>query len=109
MAPLFVGLECLTFLMMQRAGLGPESYNSIATMRARISFKAFTRILCQDFVLYHTSHLKSFTMKFITSLVLLAAAYVSAKPSGTAECAAIYQRCIETITVREAFQVLVRS
>ncbi|QGI69317.1 hypothetical protein CEK26_013274 [Fusarium fujikuroi] len=40
-------------------------------------------------------------MKFITSLILLAAAYVSAKPSGTAECAAIYQRCIETITPQE--------
>ncbi|KAK2690409.1 hypothetical protein QWA68_011288 [Fusarium oxysporum] len=40
-------------------------------------------------------------MKFITSLILLAAAFVSAKPAGTAECAAIYQRCIETITPQE--------
>ncbi|KAH7158571.1 hypothetical protein DER46DRAFT_609661 [Fusarium sp. MPI-SDFR-AT-0072] len=40
-------------------------------------------------------------MKFITSLILLAAAFVSAKPTGTAECAAIYQRCIETITPQE--------
>ncbi|KAI1026719.1 hypothetical protein LB505_000809 [Fusarium chuoi] len=67
-------------------------------MGARISFEAFTRILCQDLVLY-TSYLKSFAMKFITSLILVAAAVVTAKPSGTAECAAIYQRCIETITM----------
>lgn len=94
---------------MQWAGLGPESYNSIATMGARISFEAFTRILCQDLVLYHTSYLKSFAMKFITSLILVAAAVVTAKSSGAAECAAIYQRCIETIMVREVFMVLIRS
>ncbi|CAF3510267.1 unnamed protein product [Fusarium graminearum] len=40
-------------------------------------------------------------MKFITSLVILSAATVSAKPAGNKECTRIYQRCLETITPDE--------
>ncbi|QPC60140.1 hypothetical protein HYE67_002371 [Fusarium culmorum] len=40
-------------------------------------------------------------MKFITSLVILSAATVSAKPAGNKECTGIYQRCLETITPDE--------
>lgn len=39
------------------------------------------------------------TMKFTTSLVIVAAAAASAKPIENKECAKIYQVCLETITV----------